>query len=82
MESIRQLKVEVDRMKGWNNSLHEAVRRTSVARFGKILPLWPNAKSLWLLFEVFVCIWQNFEPILEFFNAIGQVYIAVNGQIV
>ena len=35
---------------------------------GEISPLWPNAKNLRLLFEVFFCIWQNFEPTWEIFN--------------
>ena len=34
----------------------------SVTRFGEILPLWHNCKSLGCIFEGSFTIWQNFDP--------------------
>ena len=51
----------------------------SVARFGEILPLWQNFKSLWAIF-VMVSIWQTFVPALGNIYATGQIFIVVNGQ--
>ena len=33
------------------------------------------------IFDGLISIWQNFDPTREFFNASGQIYIVVNGQI-
>ena len=52
-----------------------------MTRFGKILPLWRNFKSLWLFFEGLFCIGQNFDPNRINVFDIGQIYIVVNGQI-
>ena len=55
------------------------VVRSSVTRFGDILPLLQNYKSLWLFFEG--CIEQNFEPNWAHFYDIGQIIIVLNGII-
>ena len=55
-------------------------RGTSVTIFGEILPLWRNNKSL----AIFAClfnIWQNCEPTLANFYAIGEKFIVAKGQI-
>ena len=53
----------------------------SVTRFGEILPLWQNVKSLCLFNENLFCIGQNFEPKLANFYEFGQTFILVNGPI-
>ena len=55
-----------------------AEKGISVTRFGEILPLWQNFKSLWLFFEGLFCIGQNIEPNWANFNDIGQNFIVVN----
>ena len=53
----------------------------SVTRFGEISPSGLHFKSLKQLFESLLNIWQNVEPYLEIFNAIGHIFIVTNGQI-
>ena len=49
--------------------------------FGKISQFWQNFKSLGKFCKGIVCAWQNFEPTLAtIFNAIGQIFIVINGQ--
>ena len=50
---------------------------SSVSRFGEISQLF---KIFGKLLEYFFNIWQNFEPTLAFHD-FGQMFIAVNGQI-
>ena len=38
-------------------------------------------KKLGYIFEGVLCIWQNFEPSLNKFDAIGQIFIIEYGQI-
>ena len=58
-----------------------AEKGISVTRFGEILPLWQNFKSLWLFFEGLFCIWQTLEPNWANVFEIGQILIVVNGPI-
>ena len=53
----------------------------SVTRFGQILQLWRNFISLLQFFEGLLNIWQDCEPTLVTFYAIGQKFIVVKGQI-
>ena len=52
--------------------LHGAI--AVVARSGEISSLWQFLKALFTF-------WQNLEPIFANFNAIGQIYIVIIGQI-
>ena len=52
-----------------------------MTRLGEISPLWQNFKVFGQLLKALFTIWQNFEPILAIFYAIGQIYIPINGQI-
>ena len=36
----------------------------SVTRFGEILPIWQDIKSLWKNFKHLICMWENYEPTL------------------
>ena len=46
----------------------------SVTRFGEISPFWQNMLRRWQNFNGLFSIWQKFD-------AIGQIYIVANGQI-
>ena len=53
----------------------------SVTIFGEISPLRHNFKNLGHIFEGLFSVWQNFDPILAKKFTLGQVFIAVDGQI-
>ena len=50
------------------------LRMVSVTRFGEISPFWQNMLRHWQNFNGLFSIWQKFD-------AIGQIYIVANGQI-
>ena len=52
-----------------------------MTRLGKISPLRHNFKNLGHIFEGLFSVWQNFDPILAKKFTLGQVFIAVDGQI-
>ena len=52
----------------------------SGTRFEVILPLWQKFLTLAKTFELLFSNLQHFEPTLANFYALGQFYIAVNGQ--
>ena len=52
----------------------------SVTILDENIRLWWNFKSLAILWG-FIGIWQNYEPTLAIFYAIGKIFIAINLQI-
>ena len=52
-----------------------------VTKFGKISPLWPTFKGPKQSLKGIFCNWQKNHPTLGIFYDIGQIFIAVNGQI-
>ena len=54
--------------------------KLSVTRFGEILPLKLNFKSLWQVSNDLFSVRQYFEPTLAIFYTIGHIFIAVKGQ--
>ena len=64
-----------------NTHLLQLQPQSSVTIFGEISPLWHNFKSLEQIFEGLFCIWQDFYPTLAKSHALGQVFIAADGQI-
>ena len=52
-----------------------------MTRFGEIAPLWHNFKNLGQNFECEFCIWQKCILLWQKCYVIGQIFIAVNGQI-
>ena len=53
----------------------------SVTSFVDFSPLLITVLIFWPFIKFYFSIWQNFELILAIFYAIGQILIAVNGQI-
>ena len=52
-----------------------------MTKFGKISPLWPTFKGPRQSLKGIFCNWQKNHPTLGIFYDIGQIFIAVNGQI-
>ena len=52
-----------------------------MTRFGEILQLWQNFKSLWAIFGLFILLFGKLLYQLWHFYAAGHIFIAVNGQI-
>ena len=52
-----------------------------MTRYGEILPLGQNFKSLWPFFVGLFCIRQNFDSNWANFNDIGEIFIVDNGPI-
>ena len=51
-----------------------------MTRFGEILPIWQNYKSLWTIFwMVYLVIGKHLYQTLAFY-ATGRIFIVVNGQ--
>ena len=50
-----------------------------MTRLGKISPLRHNFKNLGHIFEGLFSVWQNVDPTVG--KTLGQVFIAVDGQI-
>ena len=53
-----------------------------VTRFGEISAYLQNILRLWQHLDGYFSIWQNFEPTLGKDNALGQIFIYVNGQMI
>ena len=52
----------------------------SVTRFGEIVPIWYNFKSLGQKFEGLFSIWQNVDPTEAQCFTIGQFFIVADDQ--
>ena len=51
-----------------------------MTRFGEISPLWHNFKSIWLYLEGFIKNLAKIANSMAQFDAIGQIFIVVNGK--
>ena len=57
------------------------LRRRSVTRFCEISPFWPNLQSLGQFFRIYLLLGKILDRFRQMLNALGQVFIDVNGQI-